>query len=166
MNIFHSNPRLLYLTISLIIVSGLSAYVVLPRMEDPPLIERGALVHTVFPGADAALVESQVTEVIEKELSELSEIKELRSTSRESISTIAIELRDDVVDGDRVWSKVRDRLADAEGDLTAGVLRPRFDKLEFKAYAALTALRWQQESGEVNYSVPVSYTHLTLPTKA
>ena len=153
MNIFHSNPRLLYLTISLIIVSGLSAYVVLPRMEDPPLIERGALVHTVFPGADAALVESQVTEVIEKELSELSEIKELRSTSRESISTIAIELRDDVVDGDRVWSKVRDRLADAEGDLTAGVLRPRFDKLEFKAYAALTALRWQQESGEVNYSV-------------
>ena len=153
MNTFHSNPRLLYLTISLIIVSGLSAFAVLPRMEDAPLIERGALVHTSFPGADSTLVESQVTEVLEKELSEIPEIKELRSTSRESISTIAIELRDDVVDGDRVWSKVRDHLSDAEGQIAAGAMKPRFERLEFKAFAALTALRWQQESGDVNYSV-------------
>ena len=153
MNTFHSNPRLLYLTISLIIVSGLSSFAILPRMEDPLLVRRGAFVHTLFPGADPVLVESQVTELIENELSEISEIKEIRSTSRESISTIAIELRDEVVDGDQVWSKVRDRIGDAEGLLPAGSLKPRFERMEFKAFAALTALRWQPKSGEVNYAV-------------
>ena len=153
MNTFHSNPRLLYLTISLIIVSGLSSFMILPRMEDPQLVERGAFVHTLFPGADPALVESQVTEIIENELAEISEIKELRSASRESISTIAIELRDDVIDGDQAWSKIRDRLGDAEGLLPQGAIKSRFEIMEFKAFAALTALRWQPESGDVNYAV-------------
>ena len=145
MNAFHSNPRLLYLTISLIIVSGLSSYVILPRMEDPQLVERGAFVHTLFPGADPVLVESQVTEAIEDELAEISEIKELRSTSRESISTIAIELRDEVVDAEKIWSKIRDRLGDAETQMPVGALQPRFERMNFKAFAALTALRWQQK---------------------
>ena len=153
MNAFHSNPRLLYLTISLIIVSGLSSYVILPRMEDPQLVERGAFVHTLFPGADPVLVESQVTEAIEDELAEISEIKELRSTSRESISTIAIELRDEVVDAEKIWSKIRDRLGDAETQMPVGALQPRFERMNFKAFAALTALRWQQKSGDVNYAV-------------
>ena len=153
MNTFHSNPRLLYLTISLIIVSGLSSLAILPRMEDPLSVGRGALIHTLFPGADPALVESQVTEIIENELSEISEIKELRSGSRESISTIAIELRDEVIDADRVWAKIRDRINDAERQLPAGALKPRFDELEFKAFAALTAIRWQPASGDVNYAV-------------
>jgi len=153
MKTFHSNPRLLYLTISLIIVSGLSSFMILPRMEDPQLLERGAFVHTLFPGADPALVESQVTEIIESELAEISEIKELRSVSRESISTIAIELRDEVIDGDQVWSKIRDRLGDAEVQFPSGAFTPRFEKLEFKAFAALTALRWQPESGAINYAV-------------
>ena len=153
MNTFHSNPRLLYLTISLIIVSGLTSFMVLPRMEDPLLVERGAFIHTLFPGADPALVESQVTEIIETELAEISEIKELRSASRESISTIAIELRDEVLDGDQVWSKIRDRLGDAEVLLPQGAIKSRFEIMEFKAFAALTALRWQPESGDVNFAV-------------
>ena len=153
MNTFHSNPRLLYLTISLIIVSGLSSFAILPRMEDPLLVQRGGFVHTLFPGADPVLVESQVTEILETEFAEISEIKEIRSTSRESISTIAIELRDEVLDGDKVWSKIRDRISDAEVQLPAGARKPRFERMEFKAYAALTALRWRPESGDVNFAV-------------
>jgi len=84
---------------------------------------------------------------------EISEIKELRSTSRESISTIAIELRDEVVDAEKIWSKIRDRLGDAETQMPVGALQPRFERMNFKAFAALTALRWQQKSGDVNYAV-------------
>lgn len=152
MNFFHSNSRLLYLTISLIVVSGLSSYAVLPRMEDPQLVERGAFVHTVYPGADPERVESLVSEKIEDALSEIDEIKELRATSRESISTIAIELRDEVMDGDRVWSKIRDRLDDAQADMPTGASKPRFEEMDFKAFAALVALRWESRSA-VNYAV-------------
>jgi multidrug efflux pump subunit AcrB len=151
-NPFHSNPRLLYLTISLILVGGLSSYAILPRMEDPLLTERGAFVHTVFPGAEPARVESLVSEKIEDALSEIDEIKELASTSRESVSSILVELRDEVMDGDRVWSKIRDRLSDVESSLPAGAMKPRFEEMDFKAFAALIALRWEGES-PVNYAV-------------
>ncbi len=140
------------LAISLITVSGLSSFFILPRMEDPQLVKRGAFVHTVFPGADPSRVESLVSEKIEDSLNEIEEIKEIRSTSRESISTLAIELRDDVMDGDRVWTKIRDRLSDIESELPAGAQSPNFEEMDFKAYAMLVGLRWESSS-QVNYAV-------------
>ena len=123
------------LAICLIMVSGLSSFFLLPRMEDPQLVSRGAFVNTIYPGADPSRVETLISEKIEDALSEIEEIKEIRSTSRESISTIALELRDDVDDGERVWSKIRDRLGDIERELPAGAFKPDFDEMDFKAYA-------------------------------
>ena len=151
-NFFYHNTRLLLLAICLIVVSGLSSFFILPRMEDPQLVSRGAFVNTIFPGADPARVESLVSEKIEDALSEIYEIKEIRSTSREGISAVAIELRDDVLEADPVWSKIRDRINDIEGDLPTGALKPDFDEMDFKAYALLVALRWNQDS-PVNYAV-------------
>ena len=149
---FYNNPRLMLLTISLIIVAGLSSLFILPRMEDPALVSRGAFINTIFPGAEPSRVESLVSEKIEDALSEIDEIKEVRSTSRESISTIAIELRDEVMDSDAVWSKLRDRVSDIETQLPEGCLEPIFDEMDFKAFAMLAAIRWDQ-SDEVNYAV-------------
>ena len=108
--------------------------------------------HTIFPGADPSRVESLVSEKIEDALNEIEEIKEVRSTSRESISTIAIELRDEVMDGDRVWTKIRDRLDDIQSELPSGAMKPNFEEMDFKAFAKLVGLRWESES-TVNYSV-------------
>ncbi|MEL7498934.1 MAG: efflux RND transporter permease subunit [Planctomycetota bacterium] len=149
---FYSNSRLLYLAVSLILVSGLSSYFILPRMEDPQLVPRGAFIHTLYPGAEPTRVESLVSEKIEDALNEIKEIKELRSTSRESISTIAIELRDEVMDSDRVWSKIRDKLDDVESELPQGAAKPDFEEMDFKAFASLVALRWEDDT-PVNYAV-------------
>ena len=86
---FHRNPRLLILAIGLIVVSGLSAYAVLPRAEDPELTQRVAIINTVYPGADAERVESNVTDKIEDVLQDIEEIKRVRTTSRPGVSTIA-----------------------------------------------------------------------------
>ena len=151
-NFFYRNTRLMALAVCLILVCGLSSYFILPRMEDPQLVERGAFVHTVFPGAEPSRVESLVSEKIEDALNEIDEIKEIRSTSRESISTLAIELRDEVMDGDRVWTKIRDRLEDIQSELPAGALKPNFEEMDFKAFALLVALKWDS-SADVNYAV-------------
>ena len=151
-NIFYRNPRLSILTVSLILVSGLSSYYVLPRMEDPLLTSRFALVNTRYPGADAERVESLVTEKIEEELREIEEIKELRSTSRVGVSTISIELRDDVYVTDDIWSRIRDKLDDAAVEMPAGVMKPDFDDLEVKAYALIAALTWDREDAP-NYAI-------------
>ncbi len=151
-NFFYRNPRLTLLAVCLILVSGLSSWFVLPRMEDPQLVQRGAIVNTIYPGADPTRVESLVTEKIEEAMEEIEQIKEIRSSSREGISTLTIELRDDVLNSTPVWSRIRDRLSDIEPLLPAGALKPNFDELEFKAFALLVALKWDQES-PVNYAI-------------
>ena len=151
-NFFYRNPRLTLLTVCLILVSGLSSWFVLPRMEDPQLVQRGAIVNTIYPGANPTRVESQVTEKIEEALEEIEQIKEIRSSSREGISTLTIELRDDVLDSTPIWSRIRDRLSDIEPLLPQGALKPDFTELEFKAFAMLVALKWTQEDS-VNYAI-------------
>ena len=47
---FYRNGRLLVLTLLLILVWGLSSYWTLPRLEDPELVSRNAVVKTFFPG--------------------------------------------------------------------------------------------------------------------
>lgn len=142
--LFLRNPRLTLLTIGLIAVAGLSSYVILPRMEDPLLTERAAFILTTLPGADAEQVESLVTEPIEDELRDIAEIKELRSNSRTAFSTITIELRDDINadDAPTVWSRIRDRVADAEVSLPENASKPKFERIEVTAYTRLIALIW------------------------
>ena len=151
-DLFYRRPRLLVLTICLIIVAGLSSYSVMPRMEDPFMRDRAARVHTVFPGADAERVESLVTEKLEAKLREIEEIKELRSLSRAGISTILIELRGDVYEVDSVWSRIRDKVADAHPELPPGALEPDFERMNMKAYALLVALTWDR-SDPPNFAV-------------
>ena len=151
-NFFYRNPRLTLLAVCLILVSGLSSWFVLPRMEDPQLVQRGAIVNTIYPGADPTRVESLVSEKIEEAMEEIEQIKEIRSSSREGISTVTIELRDNVLDSTPVWSRIRDRLSDIEPTLPKNAFKPDFDELEFKAFALLVALKWDQET-PVNYAI-------------
>ena len=70
-NLFYRNTRLLILTISLIFVWGFSSFQVLPRLEDPTITPRFALITTNFPGASAYRVESLVTQKIEEQLKQI-----------------------------------------------------------------------------------------------
>ncbi|WP_210407263.1 efflux RND transporter permease subunit, partial [Hydrocoleum sp. CS-953] len=80
--LFYRNFRLLILAILIIIVWGTSSFFTLPRLEDPELTSRLAVITTFWPGADAERVETLITEKIEAELSEIEEIKDYDSTSR------------------------------------------------------------------------------------
>ena len=124
--LFVRNTRLTALTIGLILVAGASSWYVMPRMEDPLLTERFAIVATVWPGADAERVESLVTEKIEQELREIREIDVYRSISTAGSSVVNIELRDDIYgdEANEIWSRVRDRVDDASLEFPPGVPDP------------------------------------------
>ena len=139
---FFNDRRLLVLILALILVAGLSSLAILPRMEDPVLARRVALVNTRLPGAGAERVEALITEKIEDRLRDIEEIKELRSVSRVGISTVSIELRDEVTETDTVWSRVRSRIEDSLPTLPPGASRPEFDELEVRAYALIVGLTW------------------------
>lgn len=151
-NLFYRNLQLLILTICLIVVWGLSSFLSLPRMEDPELTPRSALVTTRFPGATAERVEVLVTEKVEQELLEIEEIDTLESTSRVGISTISIQLKDEVVKVDEVWSRVRNSVADVTSQLPPNALEPSFDEIDVRAKALIVALTWELDS-ETNYAI-------------
>ncbi len=148
--LFYGNPRLIALTLLLIVASGVSSLFVLPRMEDPLLTVRAANITTVFPGADAERVESLVTEPIEDQLLDVPEIKRMRSQSRAGISFIAVELRDDIYDPDPVWSEIRGKVEDSISSLPAEAMRPEFDELDIAAYAWIGAITWERDQPESN----------------
>ena len=147
----YRNQYLLWLTIIIILMAGSAALSGLPRIEDPRITNRYPTVITVLPGASAERVELLVTEKLENALEELSEIKFIRSTSRNGISVLAIELQDSVGPGqnEQVFSKIRDKIADASAELPAGALEPVFDdKTEAVAFSILISMRWTQDDRE------------------
>lgn len=145
--LYYRRPRLLILTAALVVVSGLAGLNLLPRLEDPPLVNRFAIVTTLFPGADAERVEALVTQKIEDELDEIEEIGVLESTSRTGLSMLIVELEDEVGSEDvaSIWSRIRDKLDDASDKMPAGALEPDFDAQEVAAKAWIGSLVWEGE---------------------
>jgi len=142
------NPRILLLTITVIVISGVSSFLVMPRLEDPVLGRRVAVITTAFPGASAARVESLITIPLEEQLSGISEIKQVRSNSLSGISNIVIELNDNVYEVDPVWSIVRDRVAVLKNKLPESCTASEVEVVPLKAFAAIISVQSNEGDSE------------------
>ena len=151
-SLFYRRPRLLILTLCLIFIWGFFSYQLLPRMEDPSLTQRSAMVTTRFPGASPERVESLVTEAIEQELFEIEEIDSIDSFSTLGFSTIFVILKDKIANADQIWSRVRDRLADVTAVLPQGASEPEYQEIDARAYTMLAGLTWDLDA-PANYAI-------------
>lgn len=75
----------------LVILIGVISYLRLPVREYPDIDPPVATVTTVYPGANSKVIESEVTELIEEELTGIEGIRTLTSTSRDGVSQIIVE---------------------------------------------------------------------------
>ncbi|MBE9060773.1 efflux RND transporter permease subunit [cf. Phormidesmis sp. LEGE 11477] len=146
MNMFYRNRQLLFLTLTLIVVWGVSAFLTLPRLEDPEIVQRNASITTLFPGASAERVESLVTEKIEEEFSDVEEISNIESTSSPNISVVQIELKDTVADVTPVWARIRSQLEDVSPELPPGAQDPVYEDADVAANALIVGLSWDLET--------------------
>ncbi|MDJ0903485.1 MAG: efflux RND transporter permease subunit [Xenococcus sp. MO_188.B8] len=153
-SLFYRNVRLLILTIILILVWGISSYFALPRLEDPELVSRVAVVKTFNAGANAELIEALITDKIEDKLVEIEEIKTYESTSSSGSSIILIELKDSIQKEQvgEIWSRVRNKIDELKPELPIGASEPELERIKIKAYALITALIWQQDD-HPNYTI-------------
>ena len=129
-NLFYRFPRLTILAMGFILITGTSAYLNLPRQEDPTMAERFALVEAALPGATAERVETLVTEKIENALREVPEVKEIQSTTRSGFTSLQVQLYDSVgaKEVDLIWSEVRDKMSDIEPTLPPEASKPEVDQ--------------------------------------
>jgi multidrug efflux pump len=115
-----------------LILFGLIGLSRLPVRElpniDPPVVS----VQTVYPGANAQVIETEITERLEEELNSIEGIKTLTSQSKEQVSEITIEFNlsrpIDVAAQD-----VRDRVSRARGKLPQDIEEPIIAKQEADA---------------------------------
>jgi multidrug efflux pump subunit AcrB len=140
------NRHLLALSVVLVLIAGMAAWQSLPRIEDPRITTRNAIITTSLPGANAERVESLVTKRLEDAMREVAEIETIESTSRGGISMISIEL-DDTVEAstnEQIFSEIRDKLADAQGKLPPDASKPTLDdKRGAVAYSLVAATTWR-----------------------
>lgn len=95
---------------------------------DPPIIT----VQTNYPGANADVIESQITEPIEESVNGIAGIRTMTSVSRESRSTVTIEF-DLSVDLETAANDVRDRVSRAQRTLPPDVDNPIVSKADADA---------------------------------
>lgn len=99
----------------------------LPVRELPDIDPSVVNILTVYPGANAEVVETEVTERLEEAISSADSIKLITSTSREQVSSIAVEFTQGR-DVDLAAQDIRDRVARVRGELPEGIDEPVISK--------------------------------------
>ena len=122
-------PVLATVMAAMIVIFGAVAFYFLGVREfpsvDPPVIT----VTTTYTGANADVIDSQITEPLEDAVNTVDGIRTLESTSREGRSTVTVEF-DLGSDLDRAANDVRDQVSAAQGQLPPDVDPPQVSKAD------------------------------------
>jgi multidrug efflux pump len=128
----------------ILILVGVVSWDRLTVREYPVIDEPVVSVTTRYPGASAAIIETQVTQVLEGSIAGIEGIDILESTSRAETSRITVRFRLEV-DPDVAASDVRDRVSRVRGRLPDEIDEPIIAKVEADAqpviYLAFTSDR-------------------------
>jgi multidrug efflux pump len=112
-----------------IILIGVIAFLRLPVREYPNIDAPIVSMRTVYPGASAEIMESQVTQPLEDSLAGIEGVRTIKSVSREEVSQITVEL---VLERnvDAAANDVRDQVARVRGQLPDETRDPVVAKIE------------------------------------
>ena len=111
----------LVLTVVLVI-GGIISYGGMGRLEDPEFTIKDALIITPYPGASAAEVEEEVSDVIETAVQKLKQLLEVESRSTRGLSIVTATIKDrfDKETLPQVWDELRRKVNDAQRELPPG----------------------------------------------
>jgi multidrug efflux pump len=113
----------------LIVLIGALSFKRLPVREYPNTETAVVSVRTSYRGASAEVVETRITEPLEKELASIDGIRGIQSNSQEESSRITIEFTMNR-NIDEAANDVRDRVSRARGNLPIDIDEPRIEKAD------------------------------------
>ncbi len=120
---FSLNKRAIIFTLTaLLLVAGIQSFNGLSRLEDPEFTIKEAVISTPYPGASAAEVAEEVTNVIEKACQELGQLDYVESTSLRGSSSVHVVIKDkyDKSSLPQVWDELRRKVNDYQRLLPPG----------------------------------------------
>ncbi len=112
------------LTTSLLVAFGIVALKNINKNEFPDITIRQGIVVAVYPGASPQEVENQLTKPLEQYIFTFKEVKKekTKSTSKNGMCIIQVELNDDLQNKDEFWSKFKHGVQQFKSSLPTGVL--------------------------------------------
>ncbi len=120
----------------ILVLIGIVAFQRLTVREFPNVDEPIISVSTTYPGASSAIVESQITQILEGSIAGIEGIDVLESSSRSESSRITVRFRSNI-DPDVAASDVRDRVSRVRGRLPDEISEPVIAKVEADAQAIM-----------------------------
>ena len=145
--LFIERPRILFLTLSFILLAGISSVLSVPIQENPELAQRWGGVRVFYPGASPERIETQVINDLEVKLREVEEILELESIISQGFATVVVEFEQSVDPEliEQTWSKVQDKLDQIRAPPGATIL---LDRSSGPPITVQYAISWNGE-GEI-----------------
>ncbi len=135
----------------MLVLVGVIAYDRLTVREYPKIDEPVVTVDTLYPGASANIIESQVTKILEDSLAGIEGIEVITSISRQEQSQISITFKLDR-DPDDAAADVRDRVGRVRQDLPDEVDEPQIAKVEADAQPII----WLAFSSDTHSAMEIS----------
>ncbi|MGD8369703.1 MAG: efflux RND transporter permease subunit, partial [Desulfobacterales bacterium] len=116
--------------ISLLLVTfGLVSFTGLPLREYPDIDPPVVTIETLYPGASANVVETQITELIEERIAGVEGIEFIESSSEDGLSKVTVEF-DTGRDIDGAANDIRDRVSAILGNLPDEADPPEIQKVD------------------------------------
>ncbi len=131
-----NRPVMTTMFILVFILFGLLAFTKMPIDLFPSVNIPYVLVTTVYPGAGPSEVESQVTNIIEDEVSTISGLDNVQSYSMDNVSTIVLkfELTKDPKEANQ---EVKDKINKIISQLPSDAEQPTIEKIEMDAFPVI-----------------------------
>lgn len=109
-----------------IIIAGVLAFMSMPKLEDPAVSVKQAMVIVPYPGASAHEVELNVAQKMEDELRSLPDVYKIKSDCQSGIAMITVEFKMTVLteDLEQHFDQLRRKVSDISSQLPSGCYDP------------------------------------------
>lgn len=123
---FIKRPTLFWSLMVALIIAGVLSFVQMPKLEDPAVGVKQAMVVVPYPGATAHEVELQVAQVMEDELRTLPDVKKISSETTPGMTMITVEFRETVLmtQIEQYFDQFRRKVNDVASRLPGGSYAP------------------------------------------
>ena len=118
------NRNLVKFFVACLLVGGVFAYLTLPKLEDPAIKVKQAMVVVTYPGASAHEVELEVADPLEKAILQMASVDNVQSQSMADMTLLTVELLTTVGEDEveQEWDMLRRKVASVA--LPSGASQP------------------------------------------
>ncbi len=117
------NDKLIWFIVLVISFGGIYAYYEMPKLEDPKITVKQAMVVATFPGASPYEIELEVSDPLEKAIKSMKGVSSVTSKSMSDFAllTVVLDVKTQDADIEQCWDILRRKVSDAAAGLPSGV---------------------------------------------